>query len=128
MPDYNTALRNARMGLVNTAASGGSLLLYTGPKPAPGGAGTTVLGSFDLQTPAGTVSAGVLTFTDPPDVAVVANGTAVWARIVDSSDAWVGDFTVSNLSGSGEIRLTDVNLLTGMILDVVTLSITEGNP
>jgi hypothetical protein len=116
------------MELVNTAASGGTLTLYTGPKPAAGGAATTSLGAFDLSTPAGTVSGGVLTFTDPSDIEVVANGTAVWARIADSSDAWVGDFTVSNLSGSGEIRLTDVNLLTGMILDVVTLSITEGNP
>lgn len=128
MPDYSAPVRNGRMEVVNTAASGGKLSLYTGPKPAAGGAATTLLGAFDLATPAGVVSGAVLTFTDPADVNVVANGTAVWARITDSSDAWVGDFTVSTLVGSGEIRLSDVNLLTGMVLDVVTLSITEGNP
>lgn len=128
MPDYSIGIRDDRMEVVNTASSGGSLVFYTGPKPAPGGAATTELGSFALATPAGTVSGGVLTFTDPPDVEVVADGTAVWARILDSVGAWVGDFTVSNQTGSGEIRLSDVNLLTGMVLDLITLSITEGNP
>jgi hypothetical protein len=128
MPDYNPTLRDDRMELLNTEASGGKLALYTGPKPAAGGAATTKLAEFSLGTPAGTVASAVLTFTDPADATVIADGTAVWARISDSATAWVADFTVSTTSGSGEIRLTDVNLLTGMILDITSLTITEGNP
>lgn len=128
MPDYSTSVRNSRMEVVNTAASGGKLAFYTGPKPAAGGTATTKLAEFTLGTPAGTVSAAVLTLTDPSNATTIADGTAVWARITDSANVYVADFTVSNLAGSGEIKLTDVNLLTGMILDITSLTITEGNP
>jgi hypothetical protein len=128
MPDYSTTVRNGRMEVVNTAASGGKLTFYTGPKPAAGGAVTTKLAEFALNSPAGVVAASVLTLADPLNATTVADGTVVWARITDSGAAFVADFTVSNLAGSGEIKLTDVNLLTGMILDVTSLTITEGNP
>jgi hypothetical protein len=127
MPNYNTTVRNNRMGVVNTASAGGKLSLYSGTKPAAGGAVTTLLAQFTLANPAGTVTNGVLTFTDPSNVTVSANGTATWARITDSGNAFVGDFTVSKVGGSGEIRLTENVLTTGMTLDVTSLTITEGN-
>jgi len=127
MPNYSTTLRNARAEEVNSAASGGKLRIYNGTKPAPGGAATTLLCEFNLASPAGTVSSAVLTFTDPADATVTNNGQATWARIVDSGGTWVADFTVSNMIESGEIKLTDDILAAGQILNVTSLTITEGN-
>ncbi|CAB4157640.1 hypothetical protein UFOVP686_31 [uncultured Caudovirales phage] len=127
MPSYNNTVRSDRMTVVNTASAGGKLALYDGTKPAPGGAATTKLAEFSLSTPAGTVTNGVLTFTDPANVTVLANGTCTWARITNSGGSWVGDFTASKVGGSGEIKLTENVLTTGMTLDVTSLTITEGN-
>lgn len=127
MPNYNTTVRNDRMSVVNTAVSGGKLALYDGTKPAPGGSVTTKLAEFNLATPAGAVSGGVLTFTDPTNTTVVASGQATWARMTSSGGSWVADFTVSQVGGTGEIRLTEDDLTTGMALDVTSLTITEGD-
>lgn len=127
MPNYNMTIRNDRMSLLNTAAAGGKLALYSGVKPAPGGAVTTKLAEFTLSSPAGTVTNAVLTLTDPSNTTVIASGQATWARITSSGGAWVADFTVSQVGGTGEIRLTEDDLTTGMVLDVTSLAITEGN-
>lgn len=127
MPDYNTTVRNDRMFVVRDASNGGKLALYDGTKPAPGGAVTTKLAEFNLATPCGSVTGGVLTFTDPANATVIADGQATWARITNSGGSWVADFTVSQVGGTGEIRLTEDNLTTGMALDVTSLTITEGN-
>ena len=128
MPDYNTTVRNDRMEVVNDASAGGKLALYSGTKPAGGGAATTKLAEFNLSTPAGTVTSAVLTFTDPSNATVIANGQCTWARITDTLGAWVADFTCSQVGGTGEIRLTEDDLTTGMTLDITSLTITEGNP
>lgn len=128
MPDYNSTVRNDRMTVVRDASNGGKLALYDGTKPAAGGTATTKLAEFSLATPCGTVTGGVLTFTDPSNTTVIADGQCTWARITDSGGAWVADFTASQVGGTGEIRLTEDNLTTGMTLDVTSLTITEGNP
>lgn len=127
MPNYNTTVRNDRMSVVNTAAAGGKLSLYSGTKPAGGGAVTTKLAEFALSSPAGTVTGGVLTFTDPANTTVIADGQCTWARITSSGGSWVADFTCSQVGGTGEIRLTEDNLTTGMVLDITSLTITEGD-
>lgn len=127
MPNYNTTVRNARMTVVRDAANGGKLALYSGTKPTGGGAVTTKLAEFNLANPSGTVSGGVLTFTDPSNTTVIANGQATWARITDSGGSWVADFTCSQVGGTGEIRLTEDDLTTGMTLDITALTITEGD-
>ena len=127
MPNYSLTVRNARMAVVNTNASGGKLAFYNGTKPAPGGTATTKLAEFNLANPAGTVTDAVLTFTDPPDANVIANGQATWARITSSAGAWVADFTCSGASGSGEIKLSDDALSSGQILNITSLTITEGD-
>ncbi len=127
MPNYNTTVRNDRMTVVRDAANGGKLSLYSGTKPAGGGAITTLLAEFNLASPSGTVTGGVLTFTDPSNTTVVADGQCTWARITASGGGWVADFTASQVGGTGEIRLTEDNLTTGMTLDVTSLTITEGD-
>lgn len=128
MPDYNSTVRNDRMTVVRDASNGGKLALYDGTKPAAGGTATTKLAEFNLATPCGTVTGGVLTFTDPSNTTVIADGQCTWARITNSGGSWVADFTASQVGGTGEIRLTEDNLTTGMTLDVTSLTITEGNP
>lgn len=127
MPNYNTTVRNDRMTVVRDAANGGKLSLYSGTKPAGGGAITTLLAEFNLASPSGTVTGGVLTFTDPSNTTVVANGQCTWARITNSGGSWVADFTCSQVGGGGEIRLTEDDLTTGMTLDITALTITEGD-
>ncbi len=128
MPSYNTTVRNSRMTVVRDAANSGKLALYNGTKPAAGGTATTKLAEFSLANPSGTVSSAVLTFTDPSNTTVLADGTCTWARITDSGGSWVADFTASKVGGTGEIRLTENVLTTGMTLDVTSLTITEGDP
>lgn len=128
MPNYNTTVRNDRMTVVRDASNSGKLSLYSGTKPAGGGTATTKLAEFSLANPCGTVSGGVLTFTDPANATVIASGQCTWARITNSGGSWVADFTASQVGGTGEIRLTEDDLTTGMTLDITSLTITEGDP
>jgi hypothetical protein len=116
------------MTVVRDAVNGGKLSLYNGTKPAGGGTATTLLAEFTLLNPSGTVTGGVLTFSDPVNTTVIADGTCTWARMTNPAGSWVADFTASKVGGSGEIRLTENILTTGMVLDVTSLTITEGDP
>lgn len=126
MPSYNLALRNARMQDINTASSGGTLTLYGGTKPAPGGDPTTALAVFNLKTPAGTVANATLDFTNPGDAIVNADGQVTWARIAKDG-AWVADFTVSDAGGTGEIQMSSTKVSVGIDLSITGFKIVEGD-
>lgn len=126
MPSYNLALRNARMQDINTASSGGTLTLYNGQKPAPGGDPTTALATFNLKDPAGTVANATLDFTNPADAIVAAEGEATWARIAKDG-AWVADFTVSNAGEGGEIQMSSTRVSKGVDLSITGFKIVEGD-
>jgi hypothetical protein len=118
---YNTTLKNTRLTDVVTAiGSGGKIKLYTA------GLGT-LLAQINLPNPAGTVSAGVLTFSGTPltEASADNSGIAASATIVDGSGTViVSGLTVS--STSGDIVLSSVNIVAGQPVTLTTATITHG--
>lgn len=86
---------------------------FTAPRPAGGGAATTLLATVTLDDPAGTVSNNKLVLSPPADALVQVAGTAAWARIEDGNGVASMDVDVSDMAGNGEIKLETVNLLAG---------------
>lgn len=128
---YVTALRTTRLTDVVTAiGSLGKLKLYTGGPPGVNNAATgTLLAVLTLaETACGTVSNGVLTFSAiTAEDAALADGTAGYARITTSADATVAELTVSGTGGSGDVKLNNVNIVTGGEVSISSATITEGN-
>lgn len=131
---FSTTVRNARLTAIITAIDGGAgagtIKLYTGTRPATGGAITsqTLLGTLTFSDPCGTVSGGVLTFsTVTGDSSADADGTAAWARIADSTGTFVADVGVG-VSGSGmEVIMNTTAIVAGGSIDITSAQITEGN-
>jgi hypothetical protein len=129
---YATALQTTRMEAVKTVidagAGAGVLTIYGGARPATGAAlsGQTLLATLTLSDPCGTVTGGVLTFSAiTADASADADGTATWARITDSTGAFVADLNVG--TSDADIILNTVNIVTGGEVSISTASITEGN-
>jgi len=121
---YNTTLKNTRMTDVVTAIGAtGFLNIYT--------AGLALLlATIPLANPAGTVSAGVLTFSGTPLTEASANnsGTAA-AATVSTASAGGGTVVISGLtvsSTSGDIVLSSTNIVAGQPITVTSASITHG--
>lgn len=73
----------------------------------------TLLVTINLESTIGSVADNKLTLDLPDDALVLADGTARWARILNqNADASI-DCDVSDLAGSGEIKLQTINLLAG---------------
>lgn len=131
---YVTAVRNSRLQAVLDAIDAGSgagkLRIYSGTRPATGGAETTVLAELALADPAGTIAGGVLTIDADPDLedtSADATGTATWARILDSDDNPVCDLDVSESGGGGDVILDETAIVAGGTVTIATATITEGN-
>jgi hypothetical protein len=127
---YDDTTRSNRMTqVVNAIGSAGSLLIYTGSEPAKTSAPTgTLLATFALADPAGTVSDGVLTFTLPANVSAVASGTPGWFRMIDGS---VDDGTHTHVQGSAGVGSGDLDfgsaISGGGVVSITSMTITEGN-
>ena len=131
---FSDALRSARaqkiIDLINAGIGPGSMLFYTATQPAKGAAITsqTLLGTTPFAEPAGTVSAGVLTFalmTD--DSSADADGIAAWVRVLDGDGAFVMDMTVTNNAGAGPVKMPSTQIYAGGIIHVASGVLTEGN-
>lgn len=120
---YATAVKTARMEAVVTkideGASAGKLKIYTT------GLGT-LLATFTLADPCGTVSGAVLTFDFDPDLSTTAaaTGTAAAATITDSDDeVMISGLTVGT-SGT-DIILDSVSITSGQTVTLTTGTITH---
>jgi hypothetical protein len=103
-------------GTLNNLSRGSNparIKFFTAPRPAGGGAATTLLATVTLDDPAGTVSNNKLVLSPPADALVQVAGTAAWARIEDGNGVASMDVDVSDMAGNGEIKLETVNLLAG---------------
>jgi hypothetical protein len=121
--NYTTAVKNARMAVVQTAieagAGVGQLRLYTA-------AYATLLVTFALED--GQVpSAGALALIDAPASAVsVATGTATIARITDSTGAVVADGLTVGTAGTDVTLDTNVIAVVGQNVSLNTAVLTHG--
>lgn len=117
MITYTTAVKNSRLTAVLNAM-GTTAVLEIGTA----GMGT-VLATIPLANPAGSVSAGVLTFTTPvSDTAADATGTAAAARIRTASG---GTDVITGLTAgtSGtDIILDSASITTGQTVSLTAVS------
>lgn len=133
---FSTALRNSRLDAITAAidagAGAGTLKIYTGTRPSTGGAITSqvLLGTLTFSDPsAPAASGGVLTFNSiTQDASADATGTAAWARVADSTGAFVMDMSVTATGGGGDIELNTTAVTSGGPISVTSATITEGNP
>jgi hypothetical protein len=136
---YSTAVRNSRLSAVVTAAdannSGGNhakLTLYSGTRPATGGAATTVIEIYNCASPLGTVASGVLTLGALTETGTAdASGTVTWARLTTNTGVHIGDFTVTATGGGGDLTMDNTSVTIGATLAPgapPAFTITDGNP
>lgn len=128
----NSTIRNAMVNAIrdqiDAGTGAGKLSIYSGTRPASGGATTTKLAELVMSDPAGgDASAGVLTLdaiTD--DASADASGTATWFRITDSDDNFCVDGNVGT-SGS-DLNLNSTSLVSGGIVSISSFTVTAPNP
>lgn len=122
-----TAMATALLNALDANAAPGKLRLYTGPRPATGGAATTLLAELTLSRPCGTVANGVLTFgAIAPDDQANATGTVVWARLVDGAGNFVMDLGVTLTGGGGEVQINSTAISVGQQIIAPTATVTIG--
>lgn len=126
-----TNLRNARLDAITTfVGASGKLRIYSGTRPATGGAITTLLAELTLNaTFAPAASGGVLTLNAiTQDSSADATGTATWARVFKSDGTTICfDCSVTATGGGGDIQLATTSLVSGAAVSVTSATITEGN-
>ena len=125
---FATARRTSRGELLAGWLAGGEIRLYTSARPADADTALTsqtLLVTFEVPTPAGTVTAGVFTGAAIDQAMVAADGTPAFARLVDSSGTVIGDADVG-VTGSGAfVQLDNLSLAQGGYVSVTSFGITE---
>jgi hypothetical protein len=117
---FNEAALEARRVFLDTGAGNARILIYSGTRPATGGVPAgTLLGTITLDKPCGIVNAGQLVLTSSTIPIASASGTATWARFINGADAHAFDCDVSNMAGSGEVKLEDTLIIAGGELTLV---------
>jgi hypothetical protein len=128
---YSTTLRNAQSDAITTAVgNAGTFKIYTASRPATCAAVTsqTLLATFTMGSPfAGASSSGVLTVTNPADVAAVATGTAAWGRYATSGGTCVMDMTITATGGGGDFTFNSTSFTSGVTVSYTGHTITRGN-
>jgi len=121
-----TPLRNSRLDQITARVGNAALLrVYTAPRPATGGAATTLLVEWTLGTPfAPGAVVPTLSPTLPADTTGITNGTASWWRIVQSD----GSTFVMDGDVGVEMIMNTTSVASGAACKVLSFSINEGNP
>lgn len=116
---------------IDAGAGPGQLEIYSGTRPAnpeaavPGGA--VLLVEFELADPAfaAPTMVGSTATANANAVAAVnglANGTATWFRIVDSDGVAKIDGSVTDQTGTGDLKLATTTIVAGVPVTVVALT------
>lgn len=126
---YPVGLRNSRLDDITALAGSGALLrIYSGTRPATGGAVTTQLAELVCGSPfAPAAASGVLTANAiADDTNADATGTATWFRLTASNGTtFVMDGNVGT-SGS-DLNLSSTSIVAGGTASVTSFVITHGN-
>lgn len=119
---FSTTTKNAILDAIKAAidsgGAAGTIKIYTGTMPASpdtGLSGQTLLGTLTFSYPCSSGAAsGVLTMSAiTQDSAADADGTAAWARCLNSAGSAKLDIDVSNTAGSGALKLNTTAILAG---------------
>lgn len=128
LPAIKSARANVILAAIDAGAGDGTAKLYTGTPPAACGAITTqtLLGTLTCADPCGTVTAGVLTFSDFDAGAVaVADGVAGFLRFADSDGTVVTDLVVGATGSGKPATMNVVAVVTGGPIDDISATWTE---
>lgn len=125
MIQISAELNAYRLNGVITFLSAGSenarAEIYDGVRPALGGTPSgNLLASIVLMEPLGAVADGLLTVATTNEVMIGNTGQATWARIVNGNGALAWDCDVSDLNGTGELRLPSTTLYAGGYTRIVS--------
>jgi hypothetical protein len=112
-PALKTGRAQAILDALDADTNPATLKIYTGDsvnglQPAAGAAITTetLLATYTLDHPAGTVSGDTFSLTLPDAATVVAEGIAVWGRLADGAGNWVIDGN-AGIENSGAFFIFD---------------------
>ena len=125
---YNATLRSNQLDEITALAGGSALLkIFSGSRPATGGAETTQLAELVCNaTFAAAASGGVLTLNAiADDTAADATGTASWFRIESSGATHVMDGDVS--TSGADLNFDSVSFVADGTVSVTSFVITAGN-
>lgn len=125
---YNATLRNNQLDEITGLAGASAILkVYSGTRPATGGAETTILSSQVCNaTFAPAATGGVLTLNAiADDTSANATGTASWFRIESSGAVHVMDGNVGT-SGS-DLNFDSISFVAGGTVSVTSFTVTAGN-
>lgn len=128
---HATTARNAAadavLGLLDAGPGPGRIEIRSGGMPASPQTAVsgTLLATVTLSDPvSGAAANGVDTITDPVAVTGVGDGTAGWARFMDSTGAAVLDCDVTATGGGGALTLSTVTISTGVTVDMGAITYT----
>jgi hypothetical protein len=125
---YNATLRSNQLDeITGLAGASATLKIFSGTRPATGGAETTKLADLTCNaTFAAAASAGVLTLNAiASDTSANATGTASWFRIESTVPTHVMDGNVST-SGS-DLNFDSISFVAGGTVAISSFTITAGN-
>ncbi len=128
---YGATLRTNMMGQIQTTVStSGTLLLFSGAKPANCAASDPAgtLGTITLPATFLTSAAGVTALAGTWAGTASGAGSAASFRIKDGSAVVHAQGTVTATGGGGDLTLDNVVLAVGQAFSVSACAITEGNP
>ena len=125
MIQISSALNDYRLNaVVNFLAIGtenASVRIYGGVRPVFGATPTgDLLATLVLVEPIGEVEDGALSITPTAEALIETSGEATWARIVNGDGVLAWDCDVSDLSGTGELRLPSTMLYAGGYTRIVS--------
>jgi hypothetical protein len=117
--------RVARLQALVDGFEGGSIAFYAGARPAHGTlTGLSLQAQANLPSPAATISGTTLTLNVPVEALRGDAQPIEWARIFAAGGTRaVMDMDVSGLSGSGDIKLSNVNGTIGGFVEVTSFTI-----
>ncbi len=123
------ALANARLqataDFLDLGAGKARLQVWSGARPSSGATPSGVkLSEIMLSKPCGAVVAGVLTIVTPKsDFALAADGSVVWARLINGAGAFAldGDCTVTG--GGGDFEFNRLAVYAGGTLTLTSAAL-----
>ena len=119
--ELNEFRLNAVLAFLSAGTANAWAEIYDGVRPALGGSPAgNLLACIVLMEPLGTVSNGLLSVAPTNEVMIGNTGQATWARIVNGNGAMAWDCDVSDLNGTGELRLPSTTLYAGGYTRIVS--------
>lgn len=118
-----TALRDA----LDAGSGPATANAYSGTQPTSGGAlsGNTLLGTWTLSDPSGSISGRSVTITAPAAVTAVADGTCSFVRFANSAGAFVMDIPAMSAAEWAALS-DDQKAAQGLVITLTSTTIYAG--